>query len=404
MASDGATTSAPAPSPKAGAREAGAVAKQISLPIVVAAAPVQQALLTGDVVTLRDALQAAGMDHQTIRALVDGVLWRRYQQENAARRIEALRNAWWRGGTLSDGKPALTLWGNVNRPMRTTLGINSIDVAEVELRYAFLPPEKQRLLAKIDLDYGEMRANASMTRAQVEESRLLAIEREKDVLAVLTPEERAEYEVRFTGSPGTAVRFAAMDATEAEARAIKPLINAYDEQTRSLRSDDRDFATARFELEQRTIDQLVAKVGYDRALDYAWATGSGPYVPTVKLMQELNLPTSKAAQLLQLAAETGARGAVIHADPMLTSEQKQSALAALQVTVRPQLDALVPAEAQSKLNVDAISWFTALGQGRYVAIRPVVSGNAWARVAPTPVSAPLRTPSPPIALPRRSGN
>ena len=141
--------------------------------------------------------------------------------------------------------------------------------------------------------------------------------------------------------------------------------------------------------------------GRYRGESLGWAVGSGPYVPTVRLLRELQLPTSRAAQLLQLAAETGIQGAAIHHDATLTADQKRGELAALQGAVRPQLDALVPPAAQSKLPPEGIAWFTALGEGRYAPHRTTANSSGWFTATPISVTTPPRTSLQEVPLPRR---
>ena len=51
------------------------------------------------------------------------------------------------------------------------------------------------------------------------------------------------------------------------------------------------------------------------------------------------------------------------------------ALLALQGTVRPQLDALVPPSAQSKLPEPAIAWFNLMSDGKYERMIPLIFGS-----------------------------
>lgn len=379
-------------------------------PTEAAAREIARALSSGDIATLRDGLTAAGADAATVRGLVEGVLRRRYEKHASDWRIERIRTMWWRGGSsAARGDNAPSDQAMVRKPLQTLLGTDLLDLADAELRYEFLSPEKRRLLALIDLDYIDMQANAAPgglsnapTKAEVDEQDLLMRERKKDTLTALTAEERAEYELHFSSLVMNNVRrFSAMEANEQEFRTIIPLIDAFDRQMKTLRSGDPNYLTALNEIEQHTMDGLVATLGYERALDYCWAAGSGPYVPTVRLLRELQLPTTRAAQLLQLAAETGVQGAAIHGDPTLTVDQKREALAALQGAVRPRLDALVPPASQDRLPPEAITWFTALGEGRYASHRTTAYSNVWFAATPIAVTTPPRTPLPAVPLPRR---
>jgi hypothetical protein len=340
--------------------------------------------------------------------VIDGMLRVRYREQVAAWRIDRIRTAWWRGNAAGGGNAPSQRKG-VTEPLQAVLGVDPLELADAEVRYDFLPPDKRRLLAQIDLDYTELKGKAApargnpATKSELDEDQLLNRERQKDVLAALTPEERAEYELRFAGTAATnARRFFAMDVTESEFRVIKPLVDTYREQLGAM-PRDTNAATARVELDQRTIDQLVAAVGYDRALDYLWATDSGPWMDTVRLLQGMQFPTGNASRLFQLAAETGDRASAIHYDTLLTVEQKRAALETLQQSLRPQIDALVPAVAQARLPPEAMSWFNALGEGRYERNQPLLMGAGRMVATPVSVAVPPRGPHVPVPLAHPGG-
>lgn len=389
--------------------KARATAVAPSVPAVVIRSLV--ALDRADLAAVRDALRAAGVDESSVRGLIEGVLRQRHKAQVTAWRIDRWRTAWWRGGLNAPDGPKVPTWREIGGELKDQLlGRDPLDVADAEVRYDFLPEEKRRKLAAIDLDYSELRSRApasrgglGATKGEQDELRLLNAERRQDVLATLTEAERAEYELRFSATAAqNGRRFAAIAVTEQEFRAIQPLIVAMrDENTESARGQGD--AAARVEVEQRTIDRLVAAVGYDRTLDYLWGMDSGPYASAVRVLREANLPANHAARLLQLAAETGEQAVAIHYDATLTAEQKRAALVALQAAVRPRLDALVPAPSQPKLDELAIGWFTALGEGRYARRQPTLFGSSYMGGSTMAVSAPPVGPRPMSALARARG-
>lgn len=352
---------------------------------------------------LRDQLRSAGADDETIRAALDGVSRRRSAVQASAERRERIRSAWWRPAQAkAPGRP-----GPQADRVRESMGPDPLDLADAELRYQFLPADKRRLLAQIDLDYADLlRAQPGAgTRADLDEYALINRERQQDILAALSPDERAEYDLRFGESTSSiTTRFAAMAASESEFRAIKPLADELQRGLKILNATDPDYRNRRLALEQATLDGLVEKIGYDRTLDYLWSTTSNAYVGTLEVLQANGLPSHRAAQLLQLGTETGIKGREIHENPALSADEKRAALAALQESVRPQLGTLVPVELQTKLPSEAIAWFGALAEGRYAELRPDVGTTAWYAATPQPVWLPRRAPATPIALPRRHGN
>lgn len=364
-----------------------------------------------DPIALRDALRTTRFDDSSIRAVLEGMLHRRHREQRVAARIDNYRSGWWRppgpSGTAAGASQRLS----VDEPLRELLGADPLDVADAELRYDFLPAEKKRKLALIDVDYGELLARTPLfarglgvTKAEQDEQRLLAQERQRDVLAALSPQERTEFELRFGGTAASnSKRFAEMGATEIEFRTIKPIVDALNSEFQTLPST-RDLPAARVELEQRAIDRLVATVGYDRTVEFLWSL-PGPYQDVARVLREAALPRANASRLYQLVADTGESAETIHYDGSLNAAQKRAALGQLQASVRPQLDALVPPPVQEKLPADAITWFRGLGEGRYTRMYPMVtSGGRGISSQIAVTSPPVRDERQRAALPRRPVN
>jgi hypothetical protein len=299
--------------------------------------------------------------------------------------------------------------------LRTLLGPSELDLADAEVRYSFLPPDKRRLLALVDLDYTDLleqirpastsyNPSKATLKSDEDQTQYLNQERRKDVLAALTDEERAEYELRFSPTVASnTVRFATMNATEAEFRAIAPMIEAVSQAQRELPNGPASVG-ARANLDQNAMDQLVATIGFDRAIDFVWSSDNPAYVETANFLREANLPTTQTPRILQLAAETGARALAIHSDPTLTPEQKKSALGALHDAVQPQLDAMIPASSQSQLPERAFSWFMGLNDGRYQVMQATMGSAGMISSAVSSVTGPPPGPRRVIPLPRRPGN
>ena len=359
------------------------------LAVVPPTASLAAALAHSDPAAMRDALRAAGVGEARVRAIVEGVLRQRYRAADHAKRLGRIAQ-WWRETSPStlgqppvEGDQAL-LKELVTEPVLALFGADPRALENAERRYDFLPPSKRRLLAQIDLDYTDLGAAemqpvmGGQLRADQQRQELLAAEKRKDILAALDPAERAEYELRFGGTAFlTANRFANMpEATEAEFRAIKPLVDDLSERARVLsETGGENWTVAYADLQQRTVDQIVAAVGYERALEYVWG-GDGPSKTIRDALQGEGLPAAAFAPLMQLAAETGVKAGAIHRDEALTGPQKEAALRALQATVRPQHDGLVPPAHQGRLPDRGIGWFNDLGAGRYRVLQTGVGGSS----------------------------
>jgi hypothetical protein len=356
----------------------------------------------------RDQLRAAGADEPAIRAIIEGQLRQRYRTRLSAMRVEEIQTAWWRSDTRKPGsEDAQLLKDTVHIPLRDVLGRDPIDLHDAEKRFDFLPPAKRRMLAEIELDYAEMGGagrplfSSTTIKSDIDRQELLADERRKDVMAALTSEERAEFKLRFEGSAGLlSGRLAAMNGTEREFRILRPLMDEFRQQERSLPRGE-DLSTAYADLNQKTLDQIAAAIGPDRALDFLWS-GPGLYPELVRFANERGLPPTTAARMMQLAAETGVRASGIHNDAAIPPTRKAAALQTLQENVRTELDRLVPEAIRSQLPATAIEWFTMLGEGRYAGLSPSLSGTGFGMIAPTSISKPaMGRPWSPPPRPRR---
>ena len=362
-----------------------------------------------DPAALRDALRAAGADEALVRALLEGILRRRLADELLKLHVLRMRTMWWRVGVSPIGSENPRMVNEfVTAPMRALFGPDPLELTEAEGRFAFLPAEKRRLLAAIDFDYAELlgrertAAYNDRSKAELDAQQLLAQERRRDILAALSPEERAEYDLRFSGTAAmVSRRLATFAGTEEDFRALKPALDAFDTAAKAI-PQDQNFSAAYVALQQRTMDQLASTMGRDRALEYIWS-GPGGYAATVQAVQKAGLPIVTAAQVYQLAAETGQKAAAIHYDTSLSTEQKRAALTTLQQSTQPALDAIVPGNARAALPRDATAWLTALGSGSYVRYQPTLLSSGLTTMPATIATTPVGTAPSPIPLPRNPG-
>ncbi len=336
---------------------------------------------TAEPAALRDRLRAAGMDETTSRFVVTGVVRQRAADELAARQIDRARTAWWRSGRLAEAGDAKILQSMVTDPLSRLFDRSPFDQADAESHYLFLPPDKRRLLAQIDLDYADLQARlprttvGPMLASAVDQLQLLETERRKDVLAALTPGERAEYDLRFSGTAGdVAARMGAFDGTEAEYRTIKPIVDGFQEKSRDLGRSTPGFVDAYADLLSATMEQMVAQIGYDRAM--AYISSGNDEAAINRTAKAAGLPDGTAGRVMQLAADIGMRASDIHMDASLTTEQKRAALIALQQSAQSRLDLVLPPDVQRQLPGETLPWLTGLAQGNYRMMLPSFTGSA----------------------------
>jgi hypothetical protein len=358
------------------------------------------ALDSSDPAGARDRLRAAGADEVTVYGIVDGMLRLRFYQGKRLAEIENLQNGWWRGGAGNTTAPNMPLWGKtVVDPVLEIVGYDPHDLKDFASRFDFLPPEKAQTLAKMSVDYFAMHMRFTddnrLPTGKTEE--VMLAERQKDLLNLLTPEERAEYDLRFSPAAEQNIsRFARMpDVTEKEFRAIMPIVERMQKETTEL-VRGQALAASTAAVQQRAMDDLVAAVGYERAADYVWAGANvmirDPENPSALVISS----TSSSPRIMQLAAETGAQAAAIHNDPSRSADEKRAALLALQQTTQPKLESLLPPEGRSAVDPQTLGWFDILAKGQYVTMTPRLTGGAGTSiVSPISVTGPIRgTPLP----------
>ena len=115
----------------------------------------------------------------------------------------------------------------LNDAVRAALGTDLFSNGSDAGLTSFLPPAKRDALRRIQQDYDEMMAKFSPNGIQLasdkERLALLRAERDRDIAALLTPAERAEYELR-TSSTSLALRARLGDAIQyQELRALDGL-------------------------------------------------------------------------------------------------------------------------------------------------------------------------------------
>jgi hypothetical protein len=356
----------------------------------------------------RDQLRAAGADEATVYAVVDGMLRIRYYREKRQAEMENIRNGWWLGDPGGYGQSNSPPWATmVLDPELQLLGYDPHDIKDLAARFDFLRPEKAQTLAKMMVDYFVMSRRfiqenrlANNRAANESSDALVEAERQKDLQTLLTPEERAEYDLRFSDTAEqNATRFSKMRATEQEYRTISTLIDRLRSEAQAMPRVQNSPTTAQAQA-QHGFDELVAAIGYDRAVDFAW-TGSDIMIRDAAGTGYARFPAvPNSAKVLQLAAETGAEAAAIHSDATRSPDEKRAALLALQQSVQPKLEQILPPEARAEMDPKALGWFDGLAKGEYMVITPSLLGRGVSLVQPIPITAPARGAAPVINRPR----
>lgn len=437
---------------------AAAVAAAASAPAKTPATPSAPVLNTtafateADLTTLRDTLRAAGASDTRIREIFYGVLRRRYRIAETEKRLTRIQRGWWKDDQRTLGIVRASRWlvddpgmliDMVDDPMVALLGPDPTQVDVVNARYSFLPEETRFKLAALDRDLGRAEvatgdpvADSKMEKEFIAKNLANREAREK-LLAGLTPEQRREYDMHY-GATGT--RIASMlstmpDATESEFRQLYAIAEkaggtpnspaftaanatavfmvAQGNGTGSVQILATSAAPvqnaaamtpqAQAEATQRANAEIVATLGYDRALNIIWSSTT-EYRAITALAQDGSVSAAVAAPFTQLAAETGSKALAIHQNAALDADQKRAALLALQQTARSQVDALLPADVQKKLPPTALTWLNQMSDGRYKVMAPGSIdrlGGSSATLSLTSASAPSLPPTFTVLPPSR---
>jgi hypothetical protein len=360
------------------------------------AAALGRTLNTRDPAKLRDLLRAAGVEPDLVKQLVSAAVWRSYEP-----RFKALQPAtpaddaeWWKDPLHAPRTPAEQRAQNerrkaLNRECQAELAAllgepdPTNEIANnpyLRKRYGALPIEKAASLRHIEKDYQELLdelrqgTNGFELPADREAIRLLGVERERDIAALLTPEERAAHELR--NSPianNLRWRMTQYDASEAEYRQIYAAQKAFDDQFSDHRDSfsvdddppprDKDFWDRRRAAQQALNDTIRAVVGDERYVS-AQLKQDQDHTNAVAATTRLGLPSDTPDRLYALRTPTVADSQKIAANPALSAADKKAALKQLAATTRAEVERTLGKEAADVyFKRGAMQWINQLERG-----------------------------------------
>lgn len=359
------------------------------------------ALKTNDAEGLRNLLREAGVPEDDLRILVAAFVVARYRERMTALRPKpAAGGAWWKselndwneGTTREQRREARRLHRELRQEITRLIGPDDGLLGDdwSDPRLAFLSEAKREQLQEIELDYQELLQEAQEDMqgfnlpSDVERMRFLREEKMRDLAAVLTTDELAEYELRVSPiAERLRWKTGLFDATEEEYRTLFALHKAAGEgqvtdawgNLIELESDNH------FEKERLLAAQLEKAIGPERYADYL-RSQNHEYRQLVAATQRLDLPPDTPKRVHSLRTEVSAESHRIAADAALTDDQKRQAFAALAQATRDQVRAALGDEAAGVYLANAMSWINQVEQGNVVTF----SGeNSWSHT-PFPAS------------------
>ncbi len=301
--------------------------------------------------TLVANLRAAGFSDSEIRAILANQL----SQKVIARRRELMgppqdlpywRNASGPTNSVSSNPQAqaeLRALSQANAKLiESLLGPNPVNqVSPYErLQFADLPSDKVDQLKLINSDYADLisAVQSGVNGAYFPEDRaklkLYNEEKDKDIRALLTPEEYDNYQFR-TSTTANSMRnnLQVFQPTEDEFRRIFALQYAFDQQYNTAFGGlDLELQRQRSQAQGDLTAQIKALLSPERVADYEKATDSS-YRQALALTTRLELPKDAATQLWTLQKDTQQRMTALRTDRNLAPDARNQALAALQQDV-----------------------------------------------------------------------
>ncbi len=306
-------------------------------------AALQAALASGDV----NALVAAGVSLETARELA---LARKLAQLAAKTRAQATSSGdskWWRlrANVMSAGReqqPAARreLSEALLAAFGDDLGLGHSDPAQL----AFLSPAKRDALRRITQDYDEMMAKFGPGGVQLasdkERLRLLRAERERDITALLSPDEKLAYDLRTSPASAT-IRNRYGDAIESETefQKIFALQKAFDDKfPRDVLTGriSPDVLRARGDAERQLDADLRAAVGDDRYTALRRAADSD-LRNVESLATRLNLPAATTNNVAATRDAYAAESQRINNDASVSFPQRRTQIQELAARAKSDL-------------------------------------------------------------------
>ena len=247
-------------------------------------------------------------------------------------------------------------------------------------RYGDLPREKIDQLQRVEEDYNELRnqVRAATNGVTLPEDReklaLLETEKRADLAKILSPQELEDFLVR-SSTTTTRLRTAltAMNATEAEFRAIYQAQSAYDEKYNSpglgITYSGSDQMKDRQADQARATEQIKLALGDQRFAEYT-RNSDREFQTISRVAQQANLPATAAVQVYDLRENLSKESNRIFADTALTVDQKRTALQSLAQNTRAQITTTLGVDAGRSYLQVAANWLDRVERGGAVTFTP----------------------------------
>lgn len=350
----------------------------------------------------RQELEAAGLSPELARELSLGRTFSRAVARLQAEKSAASDERWWRMDTKGPQfrEAQLVRQRELNDVLAAVFGPDAglfVALGSTD-KNAFLPPAKREALRRIMQDYDEMMAKFSAGGVQLasdqEKLKLLRAERDRDIAALLTPEERLAFEMR-TSSSAAVVRARYGDGiqNEEDYRKIYALQKAFDEKfpMETLKSRTNPEGMKAFTEAQRQLQEDIRSALGDTAYANLRRATDGDLRTVDALAARLNLPAGTGDRIATARENFAAESQRINADNSVPFPQRRAQIQEVAARARAEVQQVLGTEA-AEAYLQRSPWMSMLQGGIAFSTTPqanspsagLASGQSVFPVLPTP--------------------
>jgi hypothetical protein len=332
----------------------------------------------------------ASSDAQGSDATRDAALGRAFarfaEKMRAAQAANTGDGKWWRNRT-GNGNLSREQMAQARRELSDAMiaafgddiGIGGVDNS----RLAFLPAAKRDALRNILSDYDELLTKfgtqgGPQLASDKEKLKLLNAERNRDIAALLSPAELADYEMRTSATANTLrTRYGDGIASEEEFKKIYALQKAYDEKFPQDNFNGRmtpEMMNTRGEATLRLQADLRAAVG-EEAYAALKRASDNDLRQVDALAARLNLPPDTTDRVAVARDSYAAESQRIMSDPSVPFQQRREQLQALAARAKTDLTSTLGAEAADAY-AQRSQWMSMLQGGMGYSTTPPVTSPA----------------------------
>lgn len=294
-----------------------------------------------DLTLLKERLNELGLPAAAVRAVISALIRADYEPQLNALYSQQKPDSYWRMASLNGDELSIRvrselrlLHREMNQKIRDLLGpmgntTEGLQLVQLRQRYGNLPADTLLAVKAIDDDYSEMQRNIRGTGLTVllpedrEMLALLEVEKRKDLLQVLTPEQYEERELRSSTTAASMRRsLVGMEPTEAEFRTVfrhqKQFDEKYGGNARPTTAAGRSEMQA---AERAMVAAVKAELGEERGMEYEKSRDLS-YGRNHVAAKQLGLPKEAGEALWKLQKDTFQQFNQLGANRELTPQQK----------------------------------------------------------------------------------